>query len=76
MVGGEPFHFVGLDRPQIDLLLPESHGDARGLAMSGIEHDTGHAEHALIPSSGGFRVRDIDDEVVERIDSDCHVISI
>src|SRR3954470_14990013 len=52
MVGGEPFHLVGIARTYVALLVAEHQRGARRLAAAGIEHSYFHAEHVSVPLGG------------------------
>src|SRR5882762_8413450 len=67
MIGGEPFHLVGIARPHIDLLVAEHQRGARRPARARIEYLDLHSQHLAIPLRGAGDVGDIDDAVIEGV---------
>src|SRR5450631_2780542 len=75
MVGSEPLDLVGVARPHIDLLVAEGQRGPGRTAVARIEHLDLHVEYLPIPLGGTCDVRDIDHQMIERVDLDRHGLS-
>src|ERR1700683_2906313 len=76
MIGREPLDLAGVARPHIDFLVAEHQGGAGSPAGPRVEHLDLHAEDFSVPLGRARHVSDIDDEMVERMDLDRHVLSL
>src|SRR5580704_10053429 len=75
MVSREPLDLAGVARPDIDFLVAEHQRCAGCPAGTGVEHPDLHAEDFSVPFGRARHVGDIDDEMIERVDLDRHVLS-
>src|SRR4051812_4076937 len=75
VVRGEPFHLVGIARPDVDLLVTELKGSPRRFAAAGVEHLDFHAQDLAIPLGGNSDLGDVDHEMIESFDLDRHALS-
>src|SRR6202022_3242609 len=75
MVRGEPLDLVGVARPYIDFLVAEDQRCPGRLALARVEHLDLHAEDFSVPFGGARHVRDIDHEMIERVDFERHGLS-
>src|SRR5882724_5670689 len=75
MVGREPLRLVGIKWPHIDLLVAEDQRGPGCLAFARIEHPDLHAEDCSIPLRRARHVRNIDHQVIERVDLESHGLS-
>src|ERR1700722_10220736 len=67
VVGGEPIFLARGDRTQVDLLTAEMHRGPRRLSRSGRDVFTGHAKHPRVPFGRGVYVRNLDDQMIQRL---------
>src|SRR5580658_7694122 len=72
VLGREPVVGASVDRAQVELLRTELHRCSLRPTRVGREIYARHAENPLIPRRRALDVRDVDDEVVERLDGKRH----
>src|SRR5262249_8352052 len=72
VVGREPILLARRNWTEVDLLMAESHRGPRRLAGLGGSVLAGPAKHPSVSWGGGLEVRDLDDQMVQRLPRQWH----